>query len=155
MSSSAEQRAAAAGKLPGPNGAWAVKDADAFIEDVRIALYASKIVAYAQGLDEIVAGAAEYGWDIERRCGGPDLARRLHHPGQVPQPDHRGLRRQGAEIPASLLLAPYFTDAIADGAGLLAAGRRRRRPVGHPDPRLRLGAVLLRRAALRAAARPR
>ena len=34
------------------------------MEDVRVALYASKIVAYAQGLDEIFAGAAEYGWDI-------------------------------------------------------------------------------------------
>ena len=64
LSSSLAQRAAAAGKLPGPNNAWEVKDQAAFIEDVRIALYASKIVAYAQGLDEIFAGAAEYGWDI-------------------------------------------------------------------------------------------
>ena len=36
-----------------------------FIDDVREALYASKIVAYAQGFDAIVAGAAEYDWDID------------------------------------------------------------------------------------------
>src|SRR5690606_34081713 len=38
---------------------------DAFIEDVRLALYASKIVAYSQGFDEIRAGAAEYDWSID------------------------------------------------------------------------------------------
>ncbi len=38
----------------------------AFIEDVRQALFASKIVAYSQGFDEIEAGAAEYGWDIDK-----------------------------------------------------------------------------------------
>ena len=43
-----------------------VADRDAFIEDVRRALYASKVVAYAQGFDQIAAGSAEYGWDIDR-----------------------------------------------------------------------------------------
>ena len=38
----------------------------AFVEDVRRALFASKIVAYSQGFDEIEAGAAEYGWDIDK-----------------------------------------------------------------------------------------
>ena len=32
---------------------------------MRAALYASKVVAYAQGFDAIVAGAKEYGWDID------------------------------------------------------------------------------------------
>ncbi len=36
------------------------------MEDVRRALYASKIVAYAQGFDQIAAASAEYGWDIDR-----------------------------------------------------------------------------------------
>ncbi|MFM1993662.1 MAG: NADP-dependent phosphogluconate dehydrogenase, partial [Actinomycetota bacterium] len=36
----------------------------AFIESVRKALYASKIIAYAQGFDAIRAGAKEFGWDI-------------------------------------------------------------------------------------------
>ncbi len=38
---------------------------DDFVEDVRKALYASKIIAYAQGFDEIAEGARQYGWDID------------------------------------------------------------------------------------------
>ncbi len=38
---------------------------DGFEDDVRAALYASKVVAYAQGFDAIIAGAKEYGWDIK------------------------------------------------------------------------------------------
>ena len=33
---------------------------------MRQALYASKVVAYAQGFDQITQGADEYGWDIDR-----------------------------------------------------------------------------------------
>ncbi len=39
-------------------------DPASFLEDVRRALYASKLVAYAQGFDEINAGSMEHGWDI-------------------------------------------------------------------------------------------
>jgi 6-phosphogluconate dehydrogenase len=42
-----------------------VQDRDTFVEDVRRALYASKVVAYAQGFDMIRAGSAEYGWDVD------------------------------------------------------------------------------------------
>ncbi len=38
---------------------------DGFEDDVRAALYASKVVAYAQGFDAIVAGAKEYGWQVD------------------------------------------------------------------------------------------
>ncbi|WP_295852009.1 NADP-dependent phosphogluconate dehydrogenase, partial [uncultured Microbacterium sp.] len=38
---------------------------DSFADDVRAALYASKVVAYAQGFDLIIAGAKEYDWDID------------------------------------------------------------------------------------------
>ncbi len=37
---------------------------ESFVEDVRLALYASKVIAYAQGFDLILSGAEEYGWDI-------------------------------------------------------------------------------------------
>ena len=37
-----------------------------FEDDVQKALYASKVVAYAQGFDAIVAGAREYGWDVDK-----------------------------------------------------------------------------------------
>jgi len=64
LSSHRAQRDAAV-DLPGPSGALQVTDPDAFIEQVRLALYASKIVAYSQGFDEIRAGAAQYGWTID------------------------------------------------------------------------------------------
>ncbi|WP_049574719.1 NADP-dependent phosphogluconate dehydrogenase [Nonomuraea sp. SBT364] len=35
------------------------------VEDVRQALYASKIVAYAQGFDQMAAASKEYGWDLD------------------------------------------------------------------------------------------
>jgi len=65
LSSKPLQRAAASG-LPGPADVPPVTDADGFIEDVRQALYASKIIAYSQGFDAIVAGAEQYGWDIKK-----------------------------------------------------------------------------------------
>ncbi|MEO6533718.1 MAG: NADP-dependent phosphogluconate dehydrogenase [Pseudolysinimonas sp.] len=65
LSSKPAQREAAR-ELPGPNDSWTETDFDEFIEDVRLALFASKIVAYSQGFDEIVAGAAQYGWDIKK-----------------------------------------------------------------------------------------
>ena len=40
-------------------------DADTFVDEVRAALYASKVVAYAQGFDQIAAGAEAHGWDID------------------------------------------------------------------------------------------
>ena len=41
-------------------------DPDAFIEDVRLALYASKIIAYSQGFDADRRRAEQYGWDIKK-----------------------------------------------------------------------------------------
>nr|WP_187403975.1 NADP-dependent phosphogluconate dehydrogenase [Corynebacterium sp. LK32] len=65
LSSSLAQREAAR-NLPSGSLAKAPEDRDAFVERVRKALYASKIVAYSQGFDEINAGAKEYGWEIDR-----------------------------------------------------------------------------------------
>jgi 6-phosphogluconate dehydrogenase len=66
LSGHREQRAAAQKVLPGPDAAWEIADRDAFVESVRQALYASKVVAYAQGFDQITAGADQYGWDVDR-----------------------------------------------------------------------------------------
>ena len=64
VSSKPAQRAAAA-SLPGPSIEM-VSDVDAFVERVRLAHYASKVIAYSQGFDAIVAGAEQYGWDIKK-----------------------------------------------------------------------------------------
>jgi 6-phosphogluconate dehydrogenase len=90
-------------------------DAGAFTEDVRRALYASKVVAYAQGFDHIAAGSAEYGWDIDRgamatiwRGGCIIRARFLDRIREAYDGD--------SKLP-SLLVAPYFTQAVRDGLG--------------------------------------
>ena len=46
-------------------GEAAVEIPDTFVEDVRQALYASKLVSYAQGLDMLTSAATEYGWDLK------------------------------------------------------------------------------------------
>jgi 6-phosphogluconate dehydrogenase len=59
-----EERVAASKELNGPE----VKfdgDAKEFIEDIRKALYASKICSYAQGFQLMKAAAAEYGWSLK------------------------------------------------------------------------------------------
>ena len=82
--------------LAGPNKTidLAGEDKAAFVEDVRKALFASKVVAYAQGLNEIQDGAKEYGWDINLS----EVAR---------------IWRGGCIIRA-LLFAPYFEKIIGE-----------------------------------------
>jgi 6-phosphogluconate dehydrogenase len=54
----------AARNLPGPTSRT-VADPNAFADKVEQALYASKIVSYAQGWNMIAAGSEEYGWGID------------------------------------------------------------------------------------------
>jgi 6-phosphogluconate dehydrogenase len=109
LSSHPEQRAVSGG-LPGPADGLQVDDADAFIEDVRLALYASKIVAYSQGFDEIRAGAAEYDWKIDLgaiakiwRGGCIIRAQFLNRIADAYD--------QTPDLPV-LLTAPYFVEAL-------------------------------------------
>jgi 6-phosphogluconate dehydrogenase len=64
VSGHTDQRSAVRAALDGAAGTIEVTDRQQFTDDVRNALYASKIVAYAQGMDMIAAGSLEYGWDI-------------------------------------------------------------------------------------------
>jgi 6-phosphogluconate dehydrogenase len=64
-----DERVKAAKKLKGPRPALTSIAANpekkkAFIEDIRLALYASKIVSYAQGYMLMRAAAKEYGWNL-------------------------------------------------------------------------------------------
>ena len=62
LSGHADLRAAAR-HLAGPVG-QTTRD-DSFADKVEQALYASKLVSYAQGWNMIAAGSAEFGWDID------------------------------------------------------------------------------------------
>jgi 6-phosphogluconate dehydrogenase len=111
LSAHPDQREAARAALPGPGSAPEV-DRETFIDDVRKALYASKVVAYAQGYDQMAAASAEYGWDIDLGAmatiwrGGCIIRARFLD---------RIKESYAAERPASLLVAPYFRDAVAEG----------------------------------------
>ena len=64
-----DERVKAARKLKGPNPmlhsiAKIPEKKKAFIEDIRLALYASKIVSYAQGYMLMRSAAAEYKWNL-------------------------------------------------------------------------------------------
>jgi len=63
LSALKDERVAASKKLAGPTAKFD-GDRKAFIEDIRQALLASKIVSYAQGFMLIREAAKEYGWKI-------------------------------------------------------------------------------------------
>ncbi|MFC7548815.1 NADP-dependent phosphogluconate dehydrogenase [Plantactinospora sp. GCM10030261] len=115
LSGHADQRAAAVDAFgdAAATPAWAADDREAFVEDVRRALYASKIVAYAQGFDHILAGSEEYGWQVDRgqlatiwRGGCIIRARFLDR-----------IREAYDDRPelSTLMAAPYFAKGVADG----------------------------------------
>ncbi|MFL6221278.1 MAG: NADP-dependent phosphogluconate dehydrogenase [Actinomycetes bacterium] len=112
LSSQKEQRTAAAKVLQGPSGRLDASRADAFVDDVRDALYASKVVAYAQGFEQMAAAADAYGWDVDLgglatiwRGGCIIRARFLDR-----------IREAYAADPSlrNLLFAEYFRDAVGD-----------------------------------------
>ena len=154
LSGHADQREAAAPRLPGRRArSGRSADREAFVEDVRRALLASKIVAYAQGFDHIQAGSQEYDWDIDLggtatiwRGGCIIRARFLDRIREAydEQPD----------LP-TLLVAPYFAEAVARGRAELAAGGGRRGPGRRADAGVLLVAGLLRRAARASGCPPR
>jgi len=51
--------------LSGPDGKLSPDARDGFVEQVRDALYASKIVAYAQGFEQMRAASEEHGWGLD------------------------------------------------------------------------------------------
>ncbi|GGZ20252.1 NADP-dependent phosphogluconate dehydrogenase [Streptomyces poonensis] len=84
-----------------------------FADDVAKALYASKVVAYAQGFDAVLAGAEKYGWDIHK-----DRIAKIWRGGCIIRA--RFLDRiaeaytDNPDI-TTLLEAPYFAQAVTQG----------------------------------------
>ncbi|PWW42973.1 MULTISPECIES: NADP-dependent phosphogluconate dehydrogenase [Paenibacillus] len=65
LSAMKDERVAASKILNGPAVEAFSGDKKAFIENVRKALFASKIVSYAQGFAQMRAASDEYGWDLK------------------------------------------------------------------------------------------
>ncbi|WP_025716140.1 NADP-dependent phosphogluconate dehydrogenase [Paenibacillus sp. 1-18] len=65
LSAMKDERVAASKVLSGPNAESFSSDKKEFIESVRKALFASKIVSYAQGFAQMRAASDEYNWDLK------------------------------------------------------------------------------------------
>ncbi len=113
LSGHAEQRGPAREAFGTDTGALSIDDRDDFIADVRRALYASKVVAYAQGFDQIIAGSREYDWSVD-----PGAMATIWRGGCIIRAQFLNRIREAYEADAdlpSLLVAPYFADAVRDG----------------------------------------
>jgi 6-phosphogluconate dehydrogenase len=111
VSAMKEERVAAAKKLKGPKPV--IKgDQKKFIEAVRQALYASKIVSYAQGYMLMRAAAAEYKWNLNN--GGIAL---MWRGGCIIRSVFLGKIKEAFDKNpqlSNLLLDPFFRKAIKD-----------------------------------------
>jgi 6-phosphogluconate dehydrogenase len=110
LSALREQRARAASRLAGPNPSG---DADrSLVDDIRDALYASKVVAYAQGFTQIAAASEEQGWGVD-----PGAMATIWRGGCIIRARFLDRIREAYESDPNtpnLLLADPFTDAVAD-----------------------------------------
>jgi len=114
LSALKEQRVAASKVLPGPKAGF-TGDRTKAVEDVRKALYASKIVSYAQGYQLMRAAAAEYGWDLN--YGGVAM---MWRGGCIIRSQFLGkIKEAFTKKPdlVNLLLWPYFRSAVRKAQG--------------------------------------
>ena len=65
LSALGDQRAAASEQLAGPKPGEGARADRELVDDVRKALYASKVVAYAQGFEQMTAAAKSEDWDLD------------------------------------------------------------------------------------------
>jgi 6-phosphogluconate dehydrogenase len=110
LSAIKEERVAAAQVLEGPGGKY-TGDRTRMVADLRKALYASKIVSYAQGYQLMRAAAQEYKWNLNN--GGIAL---MWRGGCIIRSVFLGKIKEAFDRnPAltNLLLDPFFQDATA------------------------------------------
>ncbi len=130
LSAQKERRVAAAGILAGPAGA--ARERDGLVDAVRDALYASKMVAYSQGFEQMTAASAQYGWDLDFGTiatiwrGGCIIRARFLNRIKEAYQEQPGLQ--------SLLMAPYFRDAVASAQGAWRRVVRTAIELGVPTP---------------------
>ena len=111
LSSLKEERVAASEVLPGPTAPTYTGDRQALIDSVRDALYASKIISYAQGFVQLGVASKLYDWhlnfgDIASIWRGGCIIR-AQFLNRITD-----AYRQNPEL-KNLILDPYFRDIIA------------------------------------------
>ena len=109
LSSQKARRVEASALLTGPTGG---KAPSGLVDDVQEALYASMIVAYAQGFEHLAAASKEYDWSLDLSAiatiwrGGCIIRAKLLD-------RIREAYTRSPELP-SLTLAPFFQEALAE-----------------------------------------
>jgi 6-phosphogluconate dehydrogenase len=109
LSAMKEERLMASKSLPGPSGKFSGSRKEV-VEDIRRALYASKIVSYAQGYMLMREAAKEYHWILN--YGGIAL---MWRGGCIIRSAFLGKIKEAFDANpnlTNLLLAPYFRKAI-------------------------------------------
>ena len=112
LSAQKEERVAASQVLQGPAPAKFTGDRAAFLEDLRRALFAAKVVSYAQGYALMRAAAAEYGWNLN--YGGIAL---MWRGGCIIRSVFLGKIKEAFDKQpglANILLDPYFCGKLAE-----------------------------------------
>ncbi|HEX9118810.1 MAG TPA: decarboxylating NADP(+)-dependent phosphogluconate dehydrogenase [Anaerolineae bacterium] len=112
LSALVDERAAAAKALCGADGKFS-GDRDAFLADLEKAVYAAKIVSYAQGYMLMRSAAQAYKWNLN--SGGIAL---MWRGGCIIRSVFLGKIKDAFDADPNLrnlLLAPYFQKAMEDG----------------------------------------
>ena len=112
LSALKEERVEASKILEGPEPVRFTGDRKAFLEDLRRALFASKVVSYAQGYSLMRAAAKEFGWDLN--YGGIAL---LWRGGCIIRSVFLGKIKEAFDknpALANILLDPYFKEKLSD-----------------------------------------
>ncbi|MDR1602228.1 MAG: decarboxylating NADP(+)-dependent phosphogluconate dehydrogenase, partial [Tannerella sp.] len=110
LSAQKEERVAASRELTGPKPEPFSGDRTAFISDLKSALYASKIVSYAQGYLLMREAAKEYGWNLN--YGGIAL---MWRGGCIIRSVFLGKIKEAFDrnpALANLLLDPFFREKV-------------------------------------------
>jgi len=131
LSAIKEERVAASKVLRGPKAAFK-GDRQAFVGDLRSALYASKICSYAQGFQLMRAAAGEYEWNLN--YGGIAL---MWRGGCIIRSVFLGeIKKAFDKDPGlvNLLLNRYFTSAVRKAQGAWRRTVARAVKMGIPTP---------------------
>ena len=112
LSAQKEERVAASKVLAGPAGGRFTGDRAAFLEDLHKALFAAKVVSYAQGYALMRSAAKEYGWNLN--YGGIAL---MWRGGCIIRSVFLGKIKEAFDknpAPANLLMDDYFCGKLAE-----------------------------------------
>nr|WP_296069050.1 NADP-dependent phosphogluconate dehydrogenase [uncultured Actinoplanes sp.] len=104
------RKAAADAALPGPAASAGSHGGD-LVADVEQALFASKIVAYAQGFQQIQAASKEYDWNVD-----PGAMAKIWRAGCIIRAKFLDYIKQAYDKSpdlATLLVDDYFLDAVS------------------------------------------